>query len=496
MTNRMWVGLSIFSAVISLIAFTLHLIVESHSFHLIINLAFILFLIYFIYHNYDYIKRFLFIDLRIILTFFFTIYFVVGALYIFYDPDYTIVKNPIITKIDEKITLLIDSINYIGFSLLLLGSLIKFPNLRIIKYEKYTKYKYKILIIFTIIYLFLKISIIINDITFSPFLVPGYVRLLSYGIYAYIFYIIIYDKSKFSSIIVNIILISLIFFGFISLSKTEIFIPFLVLLYKKLRYQNIKINLFLGTFLFLIMFKVSGSLVEYCRVNIDINYNYNQIAYRTNLLYQAVNKVYFKNIIVFNDEHFISKNQNTTKIYSNTNKPNLTESIPGNDYSIWRRISYIDVQNAVIILHNNNLFPDDLHLLPWIFIPRFINTHKPFLSNQGNNLYKVLTGYSGSSTGPGIFVGAYYSSGLCSLIFISVLCGSILKFYSYLNFYIIKTKSIILYPLIVINIYTAIRIDGEWLTDFFGIMINTSYLLILIFLINIFLKNIYAKYLK
>jgi hypothetical protein len=138
-------------------------------------------------------------------------------------------------------------------------------------------------------------------------------------------------------------------------------------------------------------------------------------------------------------------------------------------YSSWGRINYLPSQIAAVRLYDQGLGGDDATRMHWAFIPRFVAPEKPDMTGEGRELYfKISGGYTGSSTGVGAFVDGYYNDGWIGVFVFSALVGVVIGLTSVVARDVVARRAVLLYPLAFFGAVVGLRIDGNFLGDYFG----------------------------
>jgi hypothetical protein len=133
------------------------------------------------------------------------------------------------------------------------------------------------------------------------------------------------------------------------------------------------------------------------------------------------------------------------------------------------RLHYTATQVAVMDLYDQGVHGHDFQLLPWMFVPRILAPEKPRISDSGARVYELMTGQTGSSDSPGVFVEGYFNAGWPGLIISSLFYG-----YALGHFALIGRKvavggiSWLAFPLLLLGHFMALRIDGHILSDLLG----------------------------
>jgi len=145
--------------------------------------------------------------------------------------------------------------------------------------------------------------------------------------------------------------------------------------------------------------------------------------------------------------------------------------------SWWSRLNYLPPQQAALDLYKSGNGGQDIYLIPFIFVPRFIYPEKPEMTVAGVDLTEKVMGHRLSSTGIGIFVDGFYNLGWIGFILASISYGLALKIYAEITKPILKNNAFAMYPLVFMGIFVGSRIDGWWLTDVAGPLVFAVILL-------------------
>jgi len=137
-------------------------------------------------------------------------------------------------------------------------------------------------------------------------------------------------------------------------------------------------------------------------------------------------------------------------------------------YSTWSRLCYTPPQAAALDFYDQGNGGDDLRLIPWLVVPRFLAPEKPIITQSGTDFNEKVTGHNTSATGLGIFVSAYYNAGWLGTIFISAICGWIIAQTSAVCEALIRSRGLLALPLGLYGLYIAFRIDGHFVGDYLG----------------------------
>lgn len=151
------------------------------------------------------------------------------------------------------------------------------------------------------------------------------------------------------------------------------------------------------------------------------------------------------------------------------------------EYSGWTRICYAPAQSAAMAMYDQGDGGDAIELLPWLFVPRFLFPYKPEITRTGREFYVKLTGNAPtSSTGQGVFASGYYNAGWTGWLLASVICGWVIGFTSRLARVVLQARAAVLVVFPLLGLYTAFRIDGEFVADYAGIATIMMYALVVL----------------
>lgn len=136
-------------------------------------------------------------------------------------------------------------------------------------------------------------------------------------------------------------------------------------------------------------------------------------------------------------------------------------------YAFWPRLCYVPTQKAALDFYDSGN-GDGLHLVPWALVPRALAPNKPIMTEMFMDLHVFITGSTGSSTAPGVFVSGYYHAGWQGVLVASLLCGWILAQTSAIARAFHKYRAQALLPLSLMGAFIAFRIDGDFIPDYVG----------------------------
>lgn len=144
-------------------------------------------------------------------------------------------------------------------------------------------------------------------------------------------------------------------------------------------------------------------------------------------------------------------------------------------YYTWSRLCYLPVQSAAYDFYKMGNGGDELQLIPWLFVPRFLAPNKPSNTQVGVDFNQKITGSDKSSSGMGLFSSGYYNAGWLGLLIISSICGWIIAQTSAIANAIFNRKAYLLLPFALLGVYMSFRIDGHFVGDSFGMFIILLY---------------------
>jgi hypothetical protein len=148
------------------------------------------------------------------------------------------------------------------------------------------------------------------------------------------------------------------------------------------------------------------------------------------------------------------------------------------DYSVWSRFCYLPAQAAALDLHDAGQSENEFGLMGWVFLPRILFPEKPNITTNGPEFFAKVVGFYGSSSGQGIFVNGYYNLGWWGVIFVSIAVGCMLACTSALAAEIYRARAIIWLPMALLGSYMAFRIDGFFLSDYWGPFVMFSLIVV------------------
>jgi len=413
----------------------------------------------------------------------FLLYWVIGAsLLSFADED--LIKLKLKEYYVEPIECFtVNNYNYLGFGLTLL--IAKIVESKLVKNSKESitfyksEYKISIIIIVTILLSAKLYNSLLNLVPSYNITNYGIIGLLSIGSSGLIA-LLIYKNNKIFDTIAVLFALIYSYIGILEANKTNIVIPILILMLSyALRYNN-KLIIFVGV---LIVFLVINKVYPYTNVMRIEGINNMDLRERMEML-----KIVHKKINEKNEDKV--KIDNTVQL-EEFNKNNLNSE---QGYSIWYRLCYVTEQVAAMKLYENGSESIEKILdIPWLFIPRFFYNQKPKLSNEiGPTLYYKMTGFRGSSSSPGIYVGGYYRDGDRGFLINTISFGIVLGICESILVAIRNKRIYYLIPTLFILIWIPLKIDGNLVVDIIGNFIATISILFF-FIIIIQSEKLYGK---
>ena len=147
-------------------------------------------------------------------------------------------------------------------------------------------------------------------------------------------------------------------------------------------------------------------------------------------------------------------------------------------YSGWSRLNYMSVQAASIDFYDQGDGGNGFSLVPWLFVPRLLNSNKPIITAGASELNYKIYGVYTSSVAMGVFISGYYNGGWLGFFFASIFCGWFLAQTSSLTAMLIEEKAYLLLPLGLLGVYIAFRIDGDLIFDHIGTFVIISFPLV------------------
>jgi hypothetical protein len=135
---------------------------------------------------------------------------------------------------------------------------------------------------------------------------------------------------------------------------------------------------------------------------------------------------------------------------------------------VWLRLSYAGTQAAVMAIYDSGIRGRDFQLIPWLVVPRLIAPSKPEITRGGQEYYEHLTGRTGSSDCPGLFVDGYFQAGWLGLGLSSLVTGLVLGLFAALAQMVMQRELWLLFPLVLMGHFVGVRFDGHFVPDVLG----------------------------
>jgi hypothetical protein len=157
---------------------------------------------------------------------------------------------------------------------------------------------------------------------------------------------------------------------------------------------------------------------------------------------------------------------------------NANEISGSGGYAYWGRLCYVPTQVASLDFQDQDNGGDGMGLILWVAVPRFIAPNKPQMTKMFAELNEKISGSDLSSTAPGIFASGYYHGGWFGMVLASVLCGWILAQTSAIATAIYEHRAVLLVPLMMLGMFIAFRIDGDFIPDYLGAFMFVLYPLV------------------
>lgn len=131
----------------------------------------------------------------------------------------------------------------------------------------------------------------------------------------------------------------------------------------------------------------------------------------------------------------------------------------------WERLNNVPAQVAAVDFYNQGDGGTDYERLPWLIVPRALYADKPIMSDAGYALNEKVNGNHQSTVAVGIFVDGFYNWGYIGLAVYSATYGLMLRFFCEISRVVVRSRSVIMYPLIFMGVYAGMRPDGWWIID-------------------------------
>lgn len=447
--NSSWIIFGFIFFLLGLIFLLLSYFVDSDAWYLHRLFCILTTIIIFIHFlkNLKQLKKIFFLDLRYTFTLSFWFYFIFGSSLLAFANDETIDLAMSYYHIDLNLALKANSMNAIGFSIVIMLVSVFIFNWPIkiintlkkeIKYFDPSNHRLLLIILFICIFSLIYTALeSLNYIERGGF--SGLSRVFKYLGVSY-YFLSIYYKGNYYKFINIISFFYLLFFfvnGLILFNKLEILLPVLLILVKyAVKKKSIKLIL-IFFFIILIFFQIFGNYTK---------------AKREGVL-------------------------NDTSIFT------------GN-FKGWNRLNYTNSQGAAINFYDGGDPGKSLKNILWIFVPRIFNKDKPNINEFTQVFYNKISALSGSSDSSGVFIEGYYNFGWIGLLASSLLVGLSITIYKAMIYTIIRNKLYALYFLIFAGHLTSFRIDGMILADYLGTLVIIIYILIFLIVLLFFIRMI------
>jgi hypothetical protein len=125
-------------------------------------------------------------------------------------------------------------------------------------------------------------------------------------------------------------------------------------------------------------------------------------------------------------------------------------------------------QVAAVDLYRQGLGGDDVELVLWVLVPRFLFPEKPVITRGGTDFNAKITGSEASSTGVGWFISGFYNLGWFGVAAVSMVGGILMSLYAAVSRAILRCGSMFLLPIVLLGSFTAFRVDGNFASDVWG----------------------------
>jgi len=152
----------------------------------------------------------------------------------------------------------------------------------------------------------------------------------------------------------------------------------------------------------------------------------------------------------------------------------------------WDRLSYVKYQGYAVEAYDMKYEGNTFQQFKYIFVPRILYPEKPNLNPGGAYNSLVQNSFSEkniNSTGPGLFVEAYWNGGWIYLIFTIIYFSFLLFFFSKIIIKNLKEKNYLILMLAVNAIYVGRSIDDWFVGRYGGFILN----MIILYLFSVFI---------
>lgn len=134
----------------------------------------------------------------------------------------------------------------------------------------------------------------------------------------------------------------------------------------------------------------------------------------------------------------------------------------------WSRLNFATFQAYAVHQYNEGNPHSTLHMIPYVFVPRFVWRDKPIITDVGADFTEELFGYRTSSTGLGTFGESYWNGGFGMLVLVCFYIGLLYSLIAHFSMRFVLRKQWIFLPLVMMSIRMGIDIDGWIVPVFFG----------------------------
>jgi hypothetical protein len=152
----------------------------------------------------------------------------------------------------------------------------------------------------------------------------------------------------------------------------------------------------------------------------------------------------------------------------------------------WDRLSYVKYQGYAVEAYDMKYEGNTFQQFKYIFIPRILYPEKPNLNPGGAYNSLVQNSFSEkniNSTGPGLFVEAYWNGGWTYLTLTIIYFSFLLFFFSKIIIKNLKEKNYLILMLAVNAIYIGRSIDDWFVGRYGGFILN----MIILYLFSVFI---------
>lgn len=143
----------------------------------------------------------------------------------------------------------------------------------------------------------------------------------------------------------------------------------------------------------------------------------------------------------------------------------------------WDRLSYVKYQAYAVEAYDQNYPGKTLQNFKYIFIPRILYPEKPNLnpgSEYNSLVQQSFSEQNPNSTGPGIFVEAYWNGGWLYLIYVTIYFSFLLFYTSKIIVKNLKEKNYVILMFAVNAVYIGRSIDSWFVGTYGGLILNMT----------------------